>query len=100
MEKVILSPISLDELATVIQMTVKKEFETINNSQKTEPDNEYLSRKETCKILGVSLPTLNDYTKRGLVPSYRIGARIRYRKEEVLKSLSYRQFTKKVGRAA
>ncbi|MBK9477330.1 MAG: helix-turn-helix domain-containing protein [Bacteroidetes bacterium] len=100
MEKIMLSPITIDELATVIQMTVKREFETINNSQKPEPDNDYLSRKETCKILGISLPTLNDYTKRGLVPSYRIGARIRYKKEEVLKSLSYRQFTKKVGRAA
>lgn len=100
MEKIMLSPITLDELATVIKMTVKREFETINNSQKPEPDNDYLSRKETCKILGISLPTLNDYTKRGLVPSYRIGARIRYKKEEVLNSLSQRHFTKKVGRAA
>ena len=100
MEKIMLSPITIDELATVIQMTVKREFETINNSQKPEPDNDYLSRKETCKILGISLPTLNDDAKRRLVPSYRIGARIRYKKEEVLKSLSYRQFTKKVGRAA
>jgi len=100
MEKLILSPITLDELATVIQMTVKREFETIHNSQKPEPNSDYLSRKETCHILGISLPTLNDYTKKGLVPSYRIGARIRYKKEEVLNSLSHRQFTKKVGRAA
>ncbi len=100
MQDLIFSPIPISELTAVIQMTVKREFETINNSQKPEPDNDYLSRKETCKILGISLPTLNDYTKRGLVPSYRIGARIRYKKEEVLKSLSYRQFTKKVGRAA
>ncbi len=100
MEKILFSPISLDELATVISDTVKKEFETIHNSQKPEPDNDYLSRKRNLQILGISLPTLNDYTKRGLVPSYRIGARIRYKKEEVLKSLSHRQFTKKVGRAA
>ena len=100
MEKIMLSPITIDELATVIQMTVKREFETIHNSQKPEPNNDYLSRKETCQILGISLPTLNDYTKKGLVPSYRIGARIRYKKEEVLNSLSHRQFTKKVGRAA
>lgn len=100
MDNILLSSIPLNELKTVISETVKKEFETINNSQKPESDNDYLSRKETCKILGISLPTLNDYTKRGLVPSYRIGARVRYKKEEVLKSLSYRQFTKKVGRAA
>lgn len=100
MEKILLSPITLDELATVIKMTVKREFEMINNSQTPQPENEYITRKETSRILGVSLPTLNDYSKRGLIPSYRIGTRIRYKKEEVLNSLNQRQFTKSYGRVA
>lgn len=100
MNDLIFSQISIDELATVIQMTVQKEFEKINNSKTPQPENEYLTRKETCRILGVSLPTLNDYSKRGLIPSYRIGTRIRYKKEEVLNSLNQRQFTKSYGRVA
>lgn len=96
MEKILLSPITLDELATVIKLTVQKEYELIFNSKTPQPDNEYISRKETSQILGISLPTLNDYTKKGLVPSYRIGARVRYKKEEVFKSLNQRLFTKKL----
>lgn len=100
MEKILFSQISIDELATVIQMTVQKEFEKINNSKTPQPENEYINRKETSRILGVSLPTLNEYSKRGLIPSYLIGTRIRYKKEEVLNSLNQRQFTKGYGRVA
>jgi predicted DNA-binding transcriptional regulator AlpA len=96
MEKILLSPITLDELATVIKLTVQKEYELIFNSKPPQPDNEYISRKETSQILGISLPTLNDYSKRGLLPSYRIGSRILYKKEEVFKSLNQRLFTKKL----
>lgn len=97
MQNIILSPISLNELATVIQETVKGEFERINNSPTPQPTNEFITRKETAQILGISLPTLNDYSKKELLPSYRIGTRIRYKKEEVYKCLSERKF--KYGRA-
>lgn len=100
MEKILFSPISLDELETVIKMTVQREFEMIYNSQTPQPENTFISRRETANILGISLPTLNDYSKRGLLPSYRIGTRIRYKKEEVLNSLNQRQFTKNYGRVA
>ncbi len=93
-----MSSIPLNELRTVISETVKIEFEKHN--QTPQPDNEYISRKTTAQILGISLPTLNDYTKKGLVPSYRIGSRIRYKKEEVFSSLNQRQFTKGLGRVA
>ena len=96
MESFIMSSIPLNELITVISETVKIEFERQNNLSTPPPDNEYISRKETSQILGVSLPTLWDYTKRGLLPSYRIGSRIRYKKEEVFKSLNQRLFTKKL----
>jgi excisionase family DNA binding protein len=95
MNDLILSPIPLSELATVIQTTVQREFERIHNSQTPQPENEYITRKETCQILGISLPTLNDYSKRGLLPSYRIGSRIRYKKEEVFNSINERQFCRK-----
>lgn len=39
----------------------------------------YLTRKETCKRLGgISLPTLNEYTKTGRIKGNRIGRRVLY----------------------
>lgn len=96
MENLILSSIPLNELRAVISETVKQEFEKQNtNPQTPQLENEFISRKETSLLLGVSLPTLNDWTKRGLLPSYRIASRIRYKKDEVLSSLTQRHFCRK-----
>lgn len=52
------------------------------------PDNEVLlSREETSKMLSVSLVTLWDWTKKDLIPAYRIGNKVRYKKNEVLLAL-------------
>ncbi len=92
MTNLLMSSYSLQELTTVISETVKIEFERQNSLSTPQPDNAYLTRKETARILGVSLPTLNDWSKKGLLPSYRISSRIRYKKEEVLNSLNKRNF--------
>jgi excisionase family DNA binding protein len=49
--------------------------------QQDEPD--YLTRKEAAKRLGISLVTLHRYSLDGLIPSYRIGTRIRYKRAEI-----------------
>jgi excisionase family DNA binding protein len=43
----------------------------------------YLTRNEVAEILNISLPTLNLYTKKGLLKSYKMGARVLYKKCEV-----------------
>ena len=45
------------------------------------------TRKEVSKELRISLPTLNDITKRGQLKAYRIGGRVLYKWEEVMRSL-------------
>lgn len=55
------------------------------------PDNNdeiYLTRQETAKLLSVSLVTLWDWTKKDVIPAFRIGSKIRYKKSDVLNSLS------------
>ncbi len=48
----------------------------------------YLTREEVAKILGVSLPTLREYVKRGIIKSYEVGPRkIRFKKTEVEQAL-------------
>jgi excisionase family DNA binding protein len=94
LDKFILSSIPLDELVTVISETVKKEVESATSFRKPESESEYITRQDAARILGISLPTLNDWSKRGVLPSYRIQSRVRYKKAEVLDSLKQVQTIK------
>lgn len=55
---------------------------------KPTPTTELLTRKEASRLLGVSLPTLLDWTKTGKVTGYRIASRVRYKRSELENSLS------------
>ena len=59
---------------------------TQNHSKDSNPD-ELITRKEAAIILGISLPTLHDYTTRGVIPAYRIGSRVRFKKVEIIDCL-------------
>ena len=82
---------------TAISNAVKVEIEKLS-LHKPEPLTEYITRKDTAGILGISLPTLNDWSKRGVIPSYRIASRVRYNREEVLNSVK-KVHSLKYGRA-
>ena len=43
----------------------------------------YLSRNEVAKLLKISLPTLNDYTKRGIIKGSRVGTRVLYSEADI-----------------
>lgn len=83
----IIYQITNDQLQTVLSEVVKQEFSKFNNVPTPEPL-EYITRKETAQILGVSLVTLNEWTKTGTIQGYRISSRVRYKKSEVLNSLT------------
>jgi excisionase family DNA binding protein len=89
--EIILSGITSNELQENIRLIVRKEFEEIFGELKVfpemEPTPEFITRKETCRILGITLPTLNEWTKNGVIPAQRIGSRIRYLRTDVYASL-------------
>ena len=58
----------------------------VTSFAKTDND-KLLTRQETADLLSVSLVTLWDWDKKGLIPSYRIGNKVRYKKSEVLAAL-------------
>ena len=60
-------------------------LQSVNNSTTT---TELLTRKEASKLLGVSLPTLLDWTNTGKIIGYRIASRVRYKRSELENSLS------------
>ncbi len=46
-----------------------------------------LTRKEVAKMLEISLPTLHNWVKSGVLTAYRIGNKVRFKQDEVLNSL-------------
>ncbi len=94
MEQIILSPIPLANLTGAISEIIKKELALLNESKPHTNEAELITRQEAAEILGISLPTLNDWTKTGLLPAYRIGTRVRYKRDEVLASVKQVQTSK------
>jgi excisionase family DNA binding protein len=96
MDQLILSPLSLPELVGEITRAVCSELDA--RTPATAPlAEELLTRSEAAALLGITLPTLRDYTRRGLVEGYRIGTRVRYKRSEVVGSLQ-RMRTAKTAR--
>ncbi|TNJ41347.1 helix-turn-helix domain-containing protein [Tamlana fucoidanivorans] len=46
-----------------------------------------LTREETSKMLSISLVTLWKYTREGILPAFRIGTKVRYKKSDILQAL-------------
>lgn len=77
--------ISVEQFKNELLTEIKLLLETFNNLQ-TEQD-EILSREQTAELLKISLVTLWKWTKTDIIPAYRIGYKVRYKKSEVLASL-------------
>ncbi|WP_395065196.1 helix-turn-helix domain-containing protein [Flavobacterium sp.] len=72
-----------NEIVKDVTQALKGYATTLQNS-----DNEILlTREETAKMLSVSLVTLWTWTKNDIIPAYRIGNKVRYKKAEVLTAL-------------
>jgi len=95
METIQIQNLSVDELKVIITDSFREQLKGL--IPKPEPPEKYLTRKETAKLLQVSLVTLNDWSKKGIIQSYRINSRIRYKKSEIdealkeVKNLKYRR---------
>lgn len=85
-QQIVLSPLPLTDLVGAIASEVCTRMDARPQTA-TPPPEELLTREEAAQLLGITLPTLRDYTRRGLVEGYRIGTRVRYKRSEVLGSL-------------
>ena len=93
MTNLILTQIPIDDLKIIISDTIREEMQKIATPPPP-PETEFITRNQTAQILGVSLPTLNEWTKQGLVVGYRIGTRVRYKKCEILDAVKQIQTLK------
>ncbi len=86
-----LEGISISEIEnlirTVVEEVITKE-QSISEQKKLPSESNYLSRKETSKLLKVSLVTLNNWANTGVLTPFRVGnKRILYKREDVEKAL-------------
>jgi excisionase family DNA binding protein len=89
MNNQIFSSLPLEQLKSEISNEILDRITPLLQSvNKQTPTTELLTRKEASRLLGVSLPTLLDWTKTGKVTGYRIASRVRYKRSELENSLS------------
>lgn len=83
---ILIHNVSTDELCEQIRKAVREEL----LAQKTSAENtteKFLTRQETATLLRITLPTLNSYSKKGILVGIRIGFRVLYREDQVKKAL-------------
>lgn len=88
-EQILFSPIALDELETRLVTRLKSELNTIQTVPTTPQEDDFLTAKQTSKLLGVSVVSLHKWKKQGLIKYHRFGSRIRFRKSEILHTKKY-----------
>ncbi len=87
--------LSVDELKVIIEDTIENKVSSL--IPKPQPQVKYLTRQETADHLRISLVTLHDWTKKGIIKAYRINSRVRFKSDEVenavkeIHSLKYRR---------
>jgi len=81
---------SVDDFKEVIKEVVLSVVSPINNSTEIKMKKEekkFFTREETKNLLDVSFTTLWKYNKEGILPATRIGSRIYYKMDDIIKSM-------------
>lgn len=91
-EKFFVTNYDRDEILSLIREDFKKELmEYLNLKEKEkEKDKDFdilLSRREVTQLLKISIPSLHNYQKSGILKPYRIGKRVLFKKVEVMEAL-------------
>jgi excisionase family DNA binding protein len=77
-----------EELRNLVSEIIRNESQ--KQPEPVKPD-QLLTRKEAADLLGITLPTLWDWTRKGTIPGYRISKRVYYKRPEIdaaLKSMN------------
>lgn len=97
MNSIILQGINTEDLKKLFREVLKENLKQESSPKESTKRIAYLNRFEVADLLKISLPTLNNWSKSGIVQSYRIGNRILYKAEEIdqaikaVKNLKYKR---------
>lgn len=79
--------ISPDEFKAAILEEIREELKTLSKNFQPVKPTEYITRQEARKLLKVSLATISDWNKKGIIKPYRLGNLIRYKRSELDQAL-------------
>jgi excisionase family DNA binding protein len=82
MKRILLQALTFDELIGAFNKLLDAKLK-LKEEQAKRKQTVYLTRKEVASLLKITFPTLYDYTRLGYLKSYKIGARVLYKEEEV-----------------
>jgi excisionase family DNA binding protein len=97
MNSIILQGINTEDLKEIFREVLEEKIKKESKPQELGRKLPYLNRFEVAELLKISLPTLNNWSKTGIVQSYRIGNRILYKAEDIeqaiqsVKNLKYKR---------
>ncbi|MFN6328332.1 MAG: helix-turn-helix domain-containing protein [Chitinophagales bacterium] len=72
------------EIDNLINRSMNYALEHLKQENPVEtPEDEFITRQNAADILKVSLVTMSDWDKKGILTPYRYNTRIRYKKSEI-----------------
>lgn len=76
--------VSAEELSNSLRAIIREELSFLNTKETAQ---RFLSRNEVATLLKISLPTLNEYTRTGIIKGSRIGSRVLYDEAQIRESV-------------
>ncbi len=87
MSELFLTGVNLNQLLETIGQLVESKIKSLLPHSNTNTQSKFITRQEVARLLKITLPTLNEWTKLGWLQSYKIGFRVLYKEEEVITSV-------------
>lgn len=84
---VLVQNVSMSDIEAIISRLLDEKLNNLQLANNHEPV-KYLTRKETAAKLRISLPTLADWTRTGILKSKRIGSRILYLSTDIEEAIN------------
>jgi len=97
MQQILFQEINVEEFKKIISDVIEEKLKFSPRKALPEKQTIYLNRFEVVELLKISLPTLNNWSKSGIVQAYRIGNRVLYKADEIeraiqsVKNLKYKR---------
>lgn len=82
MEQIHITQLSPEDFRDLLAEIIRENLDELAK----DPPDQLLSRQQLSKKLGISLPTIRNYTTENIIKSRRIGNRVFYRWSDVLES--------------
>lgn len=84
---VLVNGVTSQQLTETILKGVKEQLDELKKDFKPKEPTEYLTRKEVAKILKISLVTVHEWAKNGILKPYKMGNRTYFIRKEIEDSM-------------